>query len=190
LAKKKRTAGSGGIQLIFADECEVHTHPQLAKVWQKRGEPMKVLAAGEDHNFVVFGGVEYGTGKIIWQRSERKDSEVFIKWLDELSETYPKEMVLIVLDNVKYHKSRQCKIWWDKHQDHIRPFWLPAYTPNLNLMERVWRFLKAKLVCHRWWADLPALEIATDQILIHLEVCFGVADRPSLNLVQNFCHSA
>ncbi len=151
---------------------------------------MKVLAAGEDHKFVVFGGVEYGTGKIIWHRGECKGSEGFIKWLGELDEAYPQEPVLVVLDNVGYHKSRQCKMWWDKHKDHIRPFWLPAYTPNLNLMERIWRFLKAKLSCHRWWADLPALGEATDQILVHLKVCFGASNSPSLNLVQNFCNSA
>ncbi len=29
-------------------------------------------------------------------------------------------------------------------QDRVRPLWLPAYAPELNLIERVWRHLKDK----------------------------------------------
>ncbi len=50
-------------------------------------------------------------------------------------------------------------------QDRVRPLWLPAYAPELNLIERVWRHLKDKLSCHRWWADLPAREVAAAALL-------------------------
>ena len=37
----------------------------------------------------------------------------------------------------------------------------PAYAPERNRVERVWRPLKDELRNHRWWAGLPALERAT-----------------------------
>lgn len=61
---------------------------------------------------------------------------------------------------------------WVAHSDRIRPLWLPAYAPELNLIERVWRHLKDKLSNHRWWADLPALEQATGTLLDGLRAEF------------------
>src|SRR5215207_1511325 len=55
-------------------------------------------------------------------------------------------------------QGRLAKDWWMTHQDRVQPLWLPAYAPQLNLMERVWGYAKDKLSCHRWWADGPALE--------------------------------
>lgn len=134
--------------------------------------------------------MEYGAGKLIWRQGERKNSDGFISWLNEVEKAFPDSPVLVVLDNVGYHKSRKCLDWWNKYREHIRPLFLPAYAPHLNLMERVWRFMKSKLSCHRWWADLPALEVATDEILSHMQVSFGSQDKPSLTLVQNICVSA
>jgi hypothetical protein len=61
--------------LVYVDECEVHAHPHLEKVWQKYGSPMEVPAAGEDHNFVVFGALDYASGRIVYHRSEQKGSD-------------------------------------------------------------------------------------------------------------------
>ena len=40
----------------------------------------------------------------------------------------------------------------------IQPFFLPAYAPGPNLLERLWRYLNDKLACHRWWNDLDRLQ--------------------------------
>jgi transposase len=139
---------------------------------------------------MVFGGVEYGSGQITFREEERKNSAGFIEWLKEIEQAYPEELVLVVLDNVGYHKSRRCLDWWQAHQDHIRPFFLPAYAPHLNLMERLWRYLKGKLSCHRWWAEQSVLKKATEEILSHMEVRFGQESGPTITLVQNICYSA
>ncbi len=151
---------------------------------------MRVPAAGDDHKFLVFGGVDYETGRLLCRQEERKNSDSFINWLNELDKAFPEGSMLVVLDNVGYHKSHKCLDWWQAHQERIRPFFLPAYAPHLNLMERLWRYLKGKLSCHRWWADQPALKKATEEILSHMRVCFGQENGPAISLVQNICMSA
>ena len=51
------------------------------------------------------------------------------------------------------------------HHDQVRPLWPPTYAPALNLTERVWRYVKDKLSCHRRGADQAALEAATARLL-------------------------
>jgi hypothetical protein len=151
---------------------------------------VRVPAAGEDKKFAVFGGLDYASGRMIWQTSATKDGASFVRFPDHLAAALPDGPVVVVLDNVGYHKSHPVRRWWIAHRDRIRPLWLPAYAPELNLIERVWRFLKDKLSNHRWWADLPALEQATAHLLDRTEAHFhrpaGICLRP----VQDFCQPA
>lgn len=152
---------------------------------------MKVPAAGEDRKFVVFGALDYASGRIVYHRSEQKGEVAFIAFLEQLAQAFPAgEPVVVVLDNAGYHKSAKLRAWWQAHADRFQPFWLPAYTPQLNLIERLWRFVKQKLACHRWWNDLDRLIQATETVLTGLEVHFHATDGPAFRSVQNFCESA
>lgn len=96
--------------------------------------------------------------------------------------------MVVVLDNVGYHNSHPVRRRWVAHRDRIRPLWLPAYAPQLNLIERVWRYLKDKLSSHRWWADLPALERATGVLLDALRAGFH-RPRRGIRLAHNLCEA-
>jgi transposase len=150
-----------------------------------------VPAAGEDHKFVVFGAIDYASGRIVHQFSEHKGEAAFVAFLEYLAQAWPAdEPLVVVLDNVGYHKSHELRAWWQQHADRFQPFWLPAYAPQLNLIERLWRHLKAKLACHRWWNDVDRLKQATNGLLAGLEVHFHATDGPAFRPVQNFCESA
>ena len=159
-------------------------------MWQRRGCRLKIAAAGEDQKCAVFGALDYASGQIVWHVSAHKDGRAFVAFLDHLVATLPDGPMVIVLDNVGYHKSRLVKTWWMTHQDQVRPLWLPAYAPELNLMERVWSYVTDKLSCHRWWADLAALESATGCLLSHLRARFHQPDPGGIALVQTFSEAA
>ena len=178
-----KSACAGELHLVYVDECEVHRHPRLAKVWRRRGCVLRVPAAGEDKKFVVYGGLDYASGRVVWQTAATKDSAAFARFLDQLAETFPEGQVVVVLDNVGYHTSHEVRRC-------IRPLWLPVYAPELNLIERVWRYLKDKLSNHRWWADLPAVEHATGVLLDRIDARFHRPEGISLRPVQNFCEAA
>ncbi len=86
--------------------------------------------------------------------------------------------------------SHALREWWRAHAGRIQPFFLPAYTPQLNLIERLWRYLKDKLACHRLWNDVERLQQATVTLLTGLEVHFHATDGPAFRPVQNFCETA
>ena len=127
---------------------------------------------------------------MIWQVGAQKDTAGFLAFLDHLLASLPVGPLVIALDNVGYHKSHAARAWWAAHAERVQPFWLPAYTPELNLTERVWRHLKDKLSNHRWWADLPALERATAALLDRMTACFHRQEGITLQSVQDFCASA
>jgi len=51
------------------------SHPRLAKVWPRRGHVMRVPAAGADRKFVVYGGLDYASGRVVWRTDAAKKGE-------------------------------------------------------------------------------------------------------------------
>ena len=151
---------------------------------------MIVPAAGQDQRRAVFGAVDYASGQVIWDMQTRKHGAAFAAFLAHLGQTWPEDQLVLVLDNVSYHRSPVVREWWASQAGRITPLWLPVYTPNLNLMERVWRFLKQKLACHRFWADVAGLERAAGTLLDRMEAHFHAADPPGLRLRHNLCEAA
>jgi DDE superfamily endonuclease len=72
---------------------------------------MRIPAAGEDQKFVVFGALDYASGRLLHTLSARKGEDAFITFLNELVSAFPMESLVVVLDNVGYHKSHALREW-------------------------------------------------------------------------------
>ena len=139
----------------------------------------------------MFGAVDYASGRVIWQTSARKGEAAVAAFRDHLAQTLPAdEPAVLVLDNVGYHKSHELRTHWQRLSERFQPFFLPAYAPQLKLIERLWRYLKEKLACHRWWNDCDRLIQATQTLLDGLEVHFHAGDEPAFRPAHNLCQSA
>jgi transposase len=78
----------------------------------------------------------------------------------------------IYLDNARYHHAVVLKAWIAGTQkDHGVVFdlkYLPAYSPNLNLIERLWKFLR-KEALQKWHATFEEMQASVAEVLDHLE---------------------
>ncbi|MDR1557081.1 MAG: transposase [Tannerellaceae bacterium] len=54
------------------------------------------------------------------------------------------ECIYIISDNAKYYRNKVLTQWLEGTK--IRQIFLPAYSPDLNLTERLWRFLRKKVI--------------------------------------------
>ena len=54
------------------------------------------------------------------------------------------------MDNAKYHRAKIFKEWLKAHS-RIKILFLPSYSPNLNLMERLWKFFNEKVRCNEYF---------------------------------------
>lgn len=127
---------------------------------------------------------------MVWQLAEHKGGDGFATFLTQIALTWPDEPLVLVMDNVSYHRAPAVRDWWAEQGGRITPFWLPAYAPQLNLIERVWRYLKQKLACHRFWADVVGLEQTTAALLTRIEARFHRDHAPGIRLTNNFCETA
>lgn len=187
---KKGALTGAGFRRVSLDEWEIPTHPPLAKVWRRIGTPLTVAAAGQNRKRAVCGALDSASGELVRQIVADKNGATFVTLLEQVVERWPTDHLVPVMDNVSDHRSPAMKDGWNDQDPRITPCWLPAYRPDLNLIERVWRFLNRHLACHRFWTDVDALQTAAATLLDRLEAHFHAEDGPSLFLRKDLCTSA
>lgn len=99
---------------------------------------------------------------------ENITGEQFVKLLEKLLAQHPEtEKFILYLDNARYYSKPVVKEWLANHRQFHLVF-LPAYSPNLNLIERLWKFLR-KRALNRWHKTFEAMQAAVAEVLEHLE---------------------
>jgi transposase len=75
-----------------------------------------------------------------------------------LAASYPKVPITVILDNARYQR---CALVQTLAQSlNIELLFLPAYSPNLNLIERFWKFVKKKCLYSKYYVDCDRFQQA------------------------------
>jgi len=146
--------------LVFQDEMEIHLHPTLTQMWGPVGEQPEIPSPGKNEKRVVYGGVDYKTGKIIYTVAKTKSGQNFLAFLIALVTAYAGQKVRLVCDNGRFHQTKAVLQWLKTHRDQIQVFWLPPYCPSLNMIERLWGHLKRTVLANVLFASIEDLVAA------------------------------
>ena len=76
--------------------------------------------------------------------------------------------IYLILDNARYFHAKKVRDWADGHKK-INFVFLPSYAPNLNLIERFWRFAKGKLVKNKYYNEYKEFRAKVFQFLNHTD---------------------
>lgn len=146
LALLEQRSERGEIDLLYGDETQVSEEGYVPYGWQCKGEQVAIASAkGERIN--CFGLLSRANA-FEWKSSKDTITADFvIAQLDTLSWRLDKETV-VVLDNARVHQNGKMKamqkIWAERK---LFIFFLPPYSPHLNIIERLWKELKARWLC-------------------------------------------
>ena len=68
-------------ELIYQDEMEIHRHPALTRMWAPVGKQPEVPAPGKNEKKVVYGGVNYRSGRMTYTVADSKCGAAFLLFL-------------------------------------------------------------------------------------------------------------
>ncbi len=91
-------------------------------------------------NFYLFGAYSPVNGDHFTLEFPYCNAVCFEHYLKELSGHRPQEFKIVLLDNGAFHKAKRLMI-----PSNVALLFLPAYSPELNPAERVWRVIKDKV---------------------------------------------
>ncbi|HXH70051.1 MAG TPA: IS630 family transposase [Pyrinomonadaceae bacterium] len=133
--------------------------------WQFRGEEIR-LTPEQGKRLSVFGFLDRANEARMW-RSESSVNAQFV--VDCIEQWTPEKLVkprVLVLDNARIRRSRLVRsklAKWEEKNLYI--FFLPTYSPHLNLIERLWRKMKYEWLKPEAYASFEKLTAAVKKIL-------------------------
>jgi transposase len=131
----------GLIDLYFGDESAFSMNPKLPYGWSPKGERIKIFPQ-RDKKINLFGVFRPDNFCITYESADNINSDFLIQVIDDFSQ-YVNKPTVLVIDNAPVHRSEKflaaIEKWMDKD---LYIFFLPKYSPHLNLAETFWR--KAK----------------------------------------------
>ncbi len=69
----------------------------------------------------------------------------------------PDGFYIVVMDNASAHQTPQLYPFWEEHKERLYPLFLPTYSPHLNLIERLWRFMRGQVTKDYYYKTITRL---------------------------------
>ncbi|MEJ2680606.1 MAG: IS630 family transposase [Gammaproteobacteria bacterium] len=139
-------------EVLFIGAVHPEHNAMAAYGWIKRGQKRKLQINSGRQRLNLHGAINMETLDVTVIESETVDADSTITLLETLNQKYPlSSRFHIILDNARYHYSLAVRDWVEQN-DRINLVFLPSYSPERNLIERVCKFFK-KNILHQGIAD-------------------------------------
>jgi transposase len=148
-----KAAQDGAVHLLFLDSAHFVLQPFLCCLWCVAR--LFIKAAAGRNRINVLGAVNAMTKQVsTYSNTTYICAQSLIAFLKQLKQQYPDKPIAIVLDNARYQHCFVVETFAKSLGIHL--LFLPPYSPNLNIIERLWKFTKKKILYAQYY-DKPAL---------------------------------
>jgi transposase len=169
--------------ILFMDSVHPTHNTVYCKVWSEKGLPRWIHSNTGRNRLNISGAYNPMSHELVMVEEPTVNEETTIHLLKKCLEKYPdKKVITIYLDNAAYHKSKEVKKFIAEHSQ-INLSYLPPYSPNLNLIERLWKFANEKVINLKYYPDF---DIFKKQIVNFYNHIAEYADELEKRITFNF----
>jgi len=147
--------------IYFADA----THPQHNSIpsygWIKKGQEKELKANCGRQRLNINGAINIETLEPTVRFYETINAQSAMDLFRRLEAKHPDAKVIyVIVDNARYYRSR----WLKKmlKDTKIKLIFLPPYSPNLNLIERYWKFFKKIVLNNQYYETFAEFKRACE----------------------------
>jgi transposase len=146
--------------LLYVDASHIRDYLALQSAWFPMGQQKKIKTYGQHGKVVLYGSVDC-SGELFIMEYDKIDAIVFKDFLLRLWEHYKAKgitKIIVVLDNAKVHHAILLNDILEKLKDNIQLEFLPPYSPDLNPIEKVWKWLKYTVINNKFHSNLAEIK--------------------------------
>lgn len=137
-------------RIWFVDGVHPLHNSQPAYGWLKKGFDYSLESNTGRQRININGAYNLEDHKVVIEESEWINAQSTLGLFKKVLKEQPKGMIYIVLDNARYYRSQIVREFLKDHS-RIKLMFLPPYSPNLNVIERLWRFFKKKTLYNTYY---------------------------------------
>ena len=159
LAPLLAQAEAGQAVVYFADAAHPTHNTRATHVWTQRGQerPLLTVSGRERVNLNAALNAVVPT-QLHLDETDCVNAQSTRRLYEKLLEAHPEGPVYVICDNARYYKNKELAAWLA--DTRLVQVFLPPYSPNLNLIERFWKFLRQKIINTSFYRTKGAFKTA------------------------------
>lgn len=146
-------------KIYFIDAAHPTFNTMLGSGWIIKGEEKTVRTNSGRFRLNIHGAYDPVATESICRVEERITKETAVRLLDKMRERSPKGIIYGVVDNGSCYRAKMFRA--HAKRLGIKLLFLPAYSPNLNLIERLWKFFRKIVLYNRYHETLAEFKKST-----------------------------
>lgn len=133
--------------ILFGDGVHPTHNIHKTKAWIKKGEEKQIKTNTGRGRLNINGALDMETLTVTTHFSETINAQETMKLFDKIQLVYKdKTTIYLIIDNARYYKNKDVTAYLEKEGCRIKLKFLPPYSPNLNFIERLWKFMKKYII--------------------------------------------
>lgn len=155
--------------VYFVDAVHPTHNTRSAYAWIKRGADKAIPTNSGRQRLNINGAMNAHKPEetfVVEARSINAQSTQAL--FEKLLENNPeKDKIYVISDNASYYYNADLRAWLSENP-RIQQLFLPPYSPNLNLIERLWKFLRKKVINTTFYRHFKDFKAAILGFFLHI----------------------
>lgn len=136
--------------ICFIDGVHPTHNSKLAYGWIRKGVRKEIPTNTGRQRLNLSGSIDILSKKVMVQENVTLDAASTITFLKKIEAAYPDmKTVHVFCDNARYYRNKSVSDYLDKSK--IKMHFLPPYSPNLNPIERLWKFMNERHLYNKYY---------------------------------------
>ena len=153
--------------ILFMDATHPQHNPIVGRGWIKRGRDFTILSNTGRQRLNINGVIDIERLSAEMRFEETINAATTLDLLKQIEQAYPQAaQITIICDNARYYRARALTDYLE--HSRIKLKFLPPYAPNLNLIERFWKFFKGKVLYDHYYATFAEYKKACRRFFANL----------------------
>jgi putative transposase len=157
----------GQADLYGQDEADLALLPTLTRTWMRRGQQRKLRAPGTNEKRSVSAAIDLAAGALLWRTDAKRCADQFCATLTAGAErsTARSRLAVFLVDNAQSHRVGKTGIvrrGLDDLAGRVVLVFLPAYSPDLQPAEKLWRQWRPNVTHNHTRAQMGPLQEDSD----------------------------
>ncbi|MGZ3632998.1 MAG: IS630 family transposase [Parachlamydiaceae bacterium] len=145
--------------ICFTDGVHRTHNVQPAYGWIKKGVRKEIPANSGRSRLNLSGAVDVISHKVIIKADKTLNANSTIAFLQKIEKAYPdKAKIHVFCDNARYYKNKDVLNYLETSR--VKLHFLPPYSPNLNPIERLWKWMKERIIYNTYYSGFDEFKSA------------------------------